>query len=123
MVCLNPTPAPATWTTHTLATTAGPTLAMIGQTRVYIDIVHGCWRDFPASRINKPHIMYYAYLRVRCAQTGRLLYYSEEPVIDYGPGWDAYGIEGEWVVANPALRGVMFAGGQEEVLAGLQWVG
>ena len=39
--------------------------------------------------MNKPDIMYYAYLRIKDRKTGELLYWSEDPVIDYGPDWDS----------------------------------
>jgi hypothetical protein len=99
-----------------------PSRAAIGGKEVYVDVVHGCQRDFASSRVHKSHIMYFAYLRIKDYRSGELLYYSEDPIIDYGPDWDGEAIEGEWVRINTPLRGVMFAGGQEERVPGKRGV-
>ncbi len=96
-----------------------PTRAKIGDTEVYIDVTHGCWDKMIADETcNERHILYYPYLRVKDYQTGDVLYYSEEPILDYDAQWKEYTENGEWVSKNPALDGVMFTGGQIEAVPG-----
>jgi len=96
-----------------------PTRAKIGDADVYIDITHGCWdRMISDENCNERHILYYPYLRVKDYHTADVLYYSEEPILDYDQDWKEYTQEGEWVSKNAALDGVMFAGGQIEAVPG-----
>ena len=97
----------------------GPTRARVGKKKVYIDVTHGCWSHMIAMGQRVPmDIMYYASLRVKDAATGELLYYSEDPIIDYGKDWNRCATAGTWIAENPALQGVMFVGGQVERIAG-----
>ena len=95
-----------------------PVRAKIGDTDVFVEIIHGCWSNLISTKCETGDIMYYAYLRIKDCETGELLYYSEDPVIDYGKEWDKEAIFGEWVAMNAALQGVMFAGGQIDRVAG-----
>jgi len=96
-----------------------PTRAKIGDVDVYIDVTHGCHnRMISEAGFEEYEIRYYPYFRVKDYQTGELLYYSEEPILDYGDKWKEYASEGSWVKINPRLAGVMFSGGQIEVKAG-----
>lgn len=58
-----------------------------------------------SSRSDVPDIVYYAYLRVKDFRTGKLLYYCEDPVIDYGKDWNRQAIDGAWITINEALQG------------------
>jgi len=96
-----------------------PTRAKIGETDVYIDVTHGCWdRMIAEEDCNERHILYYPYFRVKDFHTGEVLYYSEEPILDYDAQWKEYTENGEWVSKNAALDGVMFTGGQIEAVSG-----
>ncbi len=96
-----------------------PTRARIGMKDVYIDVTHGCWNNMVTTGERVPlDIVYYAYLRVKDATTGELLYYSEDPIIDYGKEWNLQAMQGRWIKENVALQGVMFVGGQVEKIAG-----
>ncbi len=96
-----------------------PIRAKIGNVDVYIDVTHGCFnRMLSEEGLEQNDIFYYAYFRVKDAQTGELLYYSEEPILDYDDVWKEYAEHGEWVSINKALGGVMFTGGQTEVVPG-----
>ena len=96
-----------------------PTLAMIDDVKVYIDITHGCHnRMLSEEDFNEYEIHYYPYLRVKDFQTGQLLYYSQEPILDFCHLWKEYAEEGEWVSKNKLLAGVMFSGGQLEIVKG-----
>jgi hypothetical protein len=96
-----------------------PTPARVGEKKVYMDVTHGCWSHMVTMGRQVPmDIQYYAYLRMKDAATGELLYYSEEPLIDYGKDWNRCAMAGTWISENPALQGVMFVGGQVERVAG-----
>ena len=96
-----------------------PTRAKIGDTEVHIDVTHGCWDKMIADEnCNEWHILYYPYFRVKDYHTGEVLYYSEEPILDYDQMWKEYTQDGEWVSKNAALDGVMFTGGQIEAVPG-----
>lgn len=101
--------------------------ALIGERPVYIDVTHGCGCDLSAEKPEDKHTMYYAYLRIKDRKTGELLYWSEDPVVDYDENLYDFAIKGEWVSKNPSIDGVMFTGGQEELIPGKisendQWV-
>lgn len=92
-----------------------PTRAKIGDVDVFIDIVHGCYdRMITDNSLNSHKITYYAYLRVKDFQTGEVLYYSDEPLVDFDQIWREYAEQGEWVMGLDHLDGVMFAGGHVE---------
>lgn len=96
-----------------------PSRAKIGDTEVYIDVTHGCFDKMIADEnCNERHILYYPYFRVKDYHTGDVLYYSEEPILDYDEQWKEYTQNGEWVSKNAALDGVMFTGGQIEAVPG-----
>ncbi len=96
-----------------------PIRAKIGDVDVYIDVTHGCFnRMLSQEGLEQNDIFYYAYFRVKDFNTGELLYYSEEPILYYDDVWKEYAENGEWVSINKALGGVMFAGGQTEVIPG-----
>lgn len=96
-----------------------PTRARIGDVDVYIDVTHGCHnRMLSEEGFDEYEVHYYPYLRVKDFQTGELLYYSEEPILDFCQLWKEYAEEGEWVSKNELLGGVMFSGGQIEMIRG-----
>ena len=96
-----------------------PTRAKIGDVDVYIDITHGVFnRCISESDIDHPFFRYYPYFRIKDYETGRLLYYSEEPILDFCDQWKEYDQEGQWISTLDHLEGVMFCGGQIEVVAG-----
>ena len=102
-----------------IGSNGSPTLAKIGNVDVYIDVTHGCHnRMLSDETVNEYDIYYYPYLRIKDLETGELLYYSEEPILDFCDMWREYAEEGEWVSVNKVLGGVMFTGGQIEVIAG-----
>ena len=102
-----------------IGSNGSPTQAMIGDVPVYIDVTHGCHnRMLSEEGCDEYEIHYYPYLRVKDLQTGELLYYSQEPILDYCQMWKGYAEDGEWVSKNKVLGGVMFSGGQIEVIAG-----
>jgi hypothetical protein len=96
-----------------------PTRARIGNSEVYIDVTHGC-HDRIISEIGevKRHIHYYPYFRVKSYETGELLYYSTEPILDFCEIWREYAEHGEWISANSIYGGIMFSGGQIELVQG-----
>jgi hypothetical protein len=96
-----------------------PIRAKIGDVDVYMDVTHGCYNRMLAEEgFDSHNIFYYPYLRIKDAKTGDLLYYSEEPILCYDQVWKEYAEEGEWVSINKMLGGVMFAGGQTEIIPG-----
>jgi hypothetical protein len=96
-----------------------PVRAKIGNADVYIDVTHSCHNRMIADETCDKHdLYYYPYFRVKDAATGELLYYSEEPILDYDEVWKEYTNNGAWVKNNPILGGVMFAGGQLESQSG-----
>lgn len=96
-----------------------PTRAQIGDVDVYIDVTHGCHnRMLSEEGFDEYEVHYYPYLRVKDFQTGELLYYSEDPILDYCRMWREYAEDGEWVSQNKLLGGVMFSGGQLELVNG-----
>ena len=102
-----------------IGSNGSPTLAKIGDVDVYIDVTHGCHNRMLSDEMcDEYEIHYYPYLRVKDFQTGELLYYSQEPILDFCEMWKEYAEEGEWVSKNEILGGVMFTGGQIEVVAG-----
>jgi hypothetical protein len=90
-----------------------PTRAKIGDVEVYIDVTHGCF-DRMVSDVSVPDhkILYYPYFRIKDYQTGELLYYSENQILEFDDVWREYTMEGAWVSKLPHLDGVMFVGGQ-----------
>lgn len=93
-----------------------PTPARIGRTDVYIDVTHGVWdRAVATTEQEDWGIIYMPYLRVVDAETGELLFYSEEPVADYDDVWREYVEDGAWIRRMSHLLGVMFPGGQVSV--------
>jgi hypothetical protein len=96
-----------------------PIRATIGDVEVYIDVTHGCHNEAVSNPdCDRMWVSYYPYLRVKDYETAEQLYYSEEPILDYEELWREYVEEGTWVRRNPVLKGVMFAGGQVETVAG-----
>jgi hypothetical protein len=57
-------------------------------------------------------ILYYPYFRVKDRYTGEVLYYSQEPVLDFDQTWRDHAEDGAWISQIEHLRGVMFPGGQ-----------
>jgi hypothetical protein len=102
-----------------LGSNGSPTLAKIGDVPVYVDVTHGCSNRMLSEEGFEEHeIHYYPYLRIKDIETGELLYYSEEPILDYCQMWKEYAEDGEWVSKNKVLGGVMFTGGQIEIITG-----
>jgi hypothetical protein len=96
-----------------------PIRAKIGDVDVYIDLTHGVHNE----QISNPDVdswmmTYLPFLRVIDFQTGECLYYSSEPILDLDEIWKEYVEDGTWVSKLDHLRGVMFAGGQIETVAG-----
>lgn len=90
-----------------------PTRAKIGDVDVYIDVTHGCFDKFVSDATVSDHkILYYPYFRIKDYQTGELLYYSEDQILEFDEVWREYTMEGAWVSKLPHLDGVMFVGGQ-----------
>ncbi len=96
-----------------------PTLAYIGTRAVYIDVCHG---------VNNPSLgkeeefrwdmVYSPFFRVKDAQSGELLYYSDNPIIDPESHiWEEYTRHGRWIQAIPHCY-IAFAGGQTERVQG-----
>jgi hypothetical protein len=100
-----------------------PIRVKIGNVDAYMDITHGCYQrrihdESMGDDMAVDGIFYYAYLRIKDCLTGDVLYYSNEPILDYDQVWKEYAQEGEWVAVNKMLGGVMFAGGQIETTPG-----
>lgn len=102
-----------------LGANGSPIRARIGEVAVYVDVTHGCHdRMISDPGINERRIRYLPYFRVKDFETGDLLYYSEEPILNMDGIWREYVEEGEWVANLPHLDGVMFPGGQIEIESG-----
>lgn len=96
-----------------------PIPARIGETPVYLDVVHGVHnRTLTQPDGEGWRLLYLPYLRLLDAATGECLYWSDGPLLDADDTWREYVEEGEWVRNLAHLEGVMFAGGQVEVEAG-----
>jgi hypothetical protein len=95
-------------------------LARIGETEVFIDIVHGVHNRQISSPEGdaKWRLTYLPYVRILDAHTGACLYYSEDPVLDVEGGWEEFMVHGEWIKKLDHLDAVMFTGGQIERVAG-----
>lgn len=95
-----------------------PTRARIGDVDVYIDVCHGVHNKTLAQEGEFNWAMIYLpYFRVKEYETGELLYYSEEPIVEMDGIWKEYTENGRWIKLISHLH-ILFAGGQVEVHQG-----
>ncbi|HBQ64935.1 MAG TPA: hypothetical protein DD727_08485 [Clostridiales bacterium] len=96
-----------------------PTRAKIGDLDVWVDVIHGVHNRMLSDSSQQTSLYtYLPYLRIKDYETGELLYYSQEPILEADAVWREYVEEGAWVRQLPFHDAIMFAGGQIEVEQG-----
>lgn len=89
-----------------------PALGRIGDVEVYVDVTHGVYDEaFSTEAFDNRKCVYLPFLRLIDYETGDLLYYSEEPILDRNEVWKEYVEEGNWVNVLEPLDAIMFPGG------------